>query len=199
MTWGAVAASALTAVLTLSGGLVLLRVQTITKAAEERRAARRQWHDEAVDVIVDVASLIQDAGLLALGLPLRSAGGQADSDEEWIELQERWRTALRRRVQRIARGHPDSLIRTEADRIADAAVRALRIALDNSNPGGPKYSSEEILEIFDLELMPMARSYVRCLHGEDKTEAEGYASTLRRTYDIYLETGVVLKPAEISG
>lgn len=150
MTWGTVAASALTAILTLCGGLVLLRFQTITKAAEERRADRRKWHDEAVDVIVDVASLIQDAGLLALGLPLKGTGAQASADEEWIDLQERWRTTLRRRVQRIARGHPDSKLRTEADHIANAAVRALRVALDRFNAGA-RYDNEEILEIFDSE------------------------------------------------
>ncbi|GIH02914.1 hypothetical protein Rhe02_09810 [Rhizocola hellebori] len=199
MTWAAVAASALTAALTLAGALVLLRMQTITKGAEEQRAARRHWHDEAVDVIVDVASLVLDAGLVALGVSVRRAGGGAiDSGDEWTDLQERWRTDLRRRVQRIARGHPDPKMRAEADRLGAATVRALATAFDCAHYGGTR-ERQHVIEIFDAEIMPVARSYVQCLHGEDGNATEESASTLRRIYDIYLETGVLIKPTEITG
>jgi hypothetical protein len=105
----------LTAVLTLAGGLVLLRFQSASKAAEERRAARRQWHEEAVDVAVDVGNLILDAGILALNLPVRGRDGDLMNHfDRWTELQEVWATTLRRRVQRIARGHPDSGMRAQA-------------------------------------------------------------------------------------
>lgn len=198
MTWGGLAASALTAVLTLTGGLVLLQFQTITKAAEERRAARRQWHDEAVDVIIDVAGLIIDSGLLALGLPADGeVGRSADPDNEWRSLQERWRTTLLRRVQRISRGHPDSRMRAQAGRIADASVRALQVAF--GNVGEPhRFDNDEIIRIFDSELIPIVRSYVRCLHGEDKNAEEDSVSTLLRIYEMYRVTGMFVKPGEIS-
>jgi hypothetical protein len=198
MTWGAVAASALTATLTLTGALVLLRFQTITKAAEERRAARRQWHDEAVNVIVDVSTLTLDAGLLALGLPIRAADDmRADLNDEWASLQEQWRTELRRRVQRIARGHPDPGMRTEAVRIGDATTRALHVAFDAIR--SPRERDEEdLLQVFEVEIMPAARSYVRCLHGNDERGDEQSVSTLRRIRDTYRESGVFLRPSEIS-
>lgn len=198
MTWEAVAASALTAALTLAGALVLLRIQTITKAAEEQRAARRQWHDEAVDVIVDVASLILDVGLVAIGVSIRGAGDGGVDTTEWTDLQERWRTELRRRVQRISRGHPDPKMRAEADRVGAATVRALEIAFDYAHHrhAGDR---QHVIETFDSEIMPVVRSYVRCLHDQHENATEESVSSLRRIHDIYLETGVLITPTEIAG
>ncbi|MGI5183277.1 hypothetical protein ACQEVZ_44175 [Dactylosporangium sp. CA-152071] len=177
---------------------MLLQVQTITRAAEERRADRRQWHDEAVNVIVDVATLTLDAGVLALGLPVLSADGTpSDLNSEWAGLQERWMTELRRRLQRIARGHPDAGMRLEAVRVGDATIRALQVAFDSIR--APRERDEEnLLRVFEMEITPAARSYVRCLHGGDEREDEQPVSTLRRIRDTYRESGIFLRPSEIS-
>lgn len=198
MTWGAVAAAALTSILTLAGGLVLLRFQTITKASEEKRAARRQWHDEAVDAIVDVATLTLDAGVLALGLPVRTADTlQGDPNVEWAGLQERWMTELRRQMQRIARGHPDPQMRIEAVRVGEATIRALQVAFDSSRTAAVR-NEEDVLRIFEADILPAARSYVRHLHGNDVGEDEYSVSTLRRIRDTYRDSGIYIRPSEIA-
>lgn len=192
----------LTAVLTLAGGLVLLRFQSASKAAEERRAARRQWHEEAVDVAVDVGNLILDAGILALNLPVRGRDGDLMNHfDRWTELQEVWATTLRRRVQRIARGHPDSGMRAQAKLIGDSAVQALQTAFSyvmRRSEGYHNNDIDDIIQVFDSKLMLSIRSYVHRLHGTDEEPAQHSASTLRRTFEIYAATGTVLKPNEMS-
>ncbi len=115
-----------------------------------------------------------------------------------MDLQEQWRTDLRRRVQRIARGHPDPGMRAEVDRIGEATIRALHGAFEYINHYH-QHDDEELLKIFEGEIMPAVRSYVRCLHGKDENADEQSVSTLRRIRDTYRATGVLLRPSEISG